>query len=70
MNENLNLLTEMRKKYEDLKFQVETDDLIIDSDDWIQNKDKVHTILKVLSHKGILTPDELKLKLELVETLL
>lgn len=65
-NNNLNLLTEMRKKYEQLKFEVESDEVSISEPDWHEDPIRIKAVLEILHAKGFFTLDELQEKLSLI----
>lgn len=67
-DKQLNMLTEMRKKYEALKFEVDTDQVALDDSEWYEDETSVKTVLNILHRKGILTEEELKNKLLIIET--
>ncbi|MBY0001428.1 hypothetical protein H7S55_14715 [Priestia aryabhattai] len=67
-DQKLNMITEMRKKYESLKFEVDTDQISVDEQEWYEDVERVKTVLNILHEKGILTKEELSSKLLILES--
>lgn len=63
---NLNFVTEMREKYEQLKFEINLDEVSVDEPDWHDDNERIKGVLSILERKGILTQQELTEKLQLI----
>lgn len=65
-DKNLNIITEMRKKYESLKFEVDIDHVSIEEFEWYEDAERLKAVIYILHKKGILTEEEMNTKIQLI----